>query len=154
LRRPGACRIIGPAVPRDPERPPDLPRLRSAALRLKHDLGKYIRLSAPARREESTQELRRRLEDDLLRTRSGPSGPMSAPKVFDAWRAKEGEDFSASSELASRVAAISLAIEEIRGLLPRMAGLSREDLIRLDEAALGVAEGCQALHRAAVEEKE
>jgi hypothetical protein len=141
-------------VSRDPERLPDLLRLRSAALRLKHDLGKYIRLSAPARREESTQELRRRLEDDLLRTRSEPSGPMSAPKVFDAWSAEEGEGFSAFPGLASRVAAISMAIEEIRGLLPRMAGLSRDGLIRLDEATLAVAEGCQALHRAAVEEKE
>jgi len=141
-------------MPRDPERLPDLPLLRSAALRLKHDLGKYIRLSAPARQEESTQELRQRLQDDLLRTRSGPSGPMSAPKVFDAWRAEEGEGFSAFPALASRLAAISMAIEEIRGLLPRMAGLSREDLIRLDKATLAVAEGCQALHRAAVEEKE
>lgn len=141
-------------MPCDSKNRPNLPRLRSAALRLKHDLGKYIRLSAPERREVSTPELRRRLEDDLLRTRSGPSGSMSAPKVFDAWRAEEGEGFSTLPELASRVAAISLAIEDIRGLLPRMAGLSREELIRLDEASLAVAEGCRELHRAAVGEKE
>jgi len=145
--------IIGRAVPRDPKPLSDLPRLRSAAVRLKHDLGKSIRLSAPARREDSVEELRRRLEADLLRTRSGSSGAMNAPEVFDAWRREEAESFSAFPALATRVAAISVAIEEIRGLLPRLLRLSREDLVRLDEATLNVAEGCRELYRAAVEAK-
>lgn len=141
-------------MPRGPEPLPDLPRLRASARRLRHDLGKAVRFSAPGRREESEEELRGRLRADLLRTRSGPSGVMSAPRVFDAWLAAEGEGFSAIPALARRVAAISASIEEIRDLLRRLDDVSRDELVRLDEAALRVAEECRALSHAAAEMKE
>ena len=140
-------------MPHGPEALPDLSRLRASARRLRHDLGKAVRFSAPGREEESEEELRGRLLADLLRTRSGPSGVMSAPMVFDAWLAEEGEGFSAIPTLAGRVAAISASIEEIRDLLRRLDGVSRAELVRLDEAALSVAEECRALAQAATELK-
>ena len=116
---------------------------REAAERLKHDLAKAIRFSAPETLESDTEALRERLRADVAATRRGPSGTQSAAEVFDAWRREESRHFGGA--LARRVDEIARAIEEIRGLVVRLPELSRADLERLDTVTRAVASDCRAL---------
>jgi uncharacterized protein YicC (UPF0701 family) len=117
--------------------------VREAAERLRHDLGKPIRFSAPEDPEAETEALRARLHADVAATRRGPSGSQSAAEVFDAWRREEGRHFAGA--LATRVDGIARAIEEIRGLGEGIAALSRAELERLDALTRQVASECKAL---------
>jgi hypothetical protein len=120
--------------------------LRAAAFRLKHDLGKAVRWNAPSVREADPEELRRRLGRDLLETRVGPEGrTRSAVEVYEAWLSREGTFFA-----ASRLAAMSEAIDAIRRRLPRLAELGWKDLVALDDASLRIQEEARALWRDAV----
>jgi hypothetical protein len=121
----------------------------AAAARLRHDLGRYIRLSAPRALESDTEELRARLAFDVRATRSGESGPVAAPEVFDAWLRDAARVFPRSGELADRLADIASAIEEIRALEPRLDSLPRGELERLDRLTREIAEGCARLWEAA-----
>lgn len=125
----------------------DAGRLRESAGRLRHDLGKYVRFSAATERETSTEALRERLRADLLATRSGPSGTVTAVEVFDAWRAEEGSAFPADGALGQGLRRIALAVEILRELTPRLTELSRLDLERLDEATLVIAREARLLER-------
>jgi hypothetical protein len=127
----------------------DAGRLREAAGRLRHDLGKYVRFSAAAAREVGTEALRERLRADLLATRSGPSGTMTAVEVFDSWQAEEGRGFPADGPLGEGLRRIAGAVEMVRELAPRLAGLRREELERLDEATLVIARETRLLEREA-----
>jgi hypothetical protein len=121
----------------------------AAAARLRHDLGRYIRLSAPRVLESDTEELRARLAFDVRATRSGESGPIAAPEVFDAWLREAARVFPRSGELADRLAGVASAVEEIRALEPRLDSLPRGELERLDRLTREIAEGCARLWEAA-----
>jgi hypothetical protein len=116
-------------------------RRRDAAARLRHDLGRYIRFGAPESVEADTAGLRERLRRDVLETRSGPGGVLSAAAVFDAWVSEEGRLFEGSEVLAS----LRSALDEIRGLAPRLRELDRRELERLDELTRLVARDCRKL---------
>ena len=117
--------------------------LRSAAFRLKHDLGKAVRWNAPARREKDPESLRRRLGRDLLETRVGPDGrPRSAVEVYEGWLSREGTLFA-----AAQLSAISEAVDAIRRRLPRLTELGWNDLVALDDASLRIQEEARALWR-------
>ncbi len=116
-----------------------------AAERLRHDLAKAIRFSAPEVPETDTEALRARLLADVAATRRGASGTpsQSAAEVFDAWRDLEGRHFRGA--LAGRIDDIAHAIEEIRGLTVRLPSLARPELDRLDALTRRVASECRAL---------
>ena len=116
-------------------------RRHDAADRLRHDLGRYIRFTAPADLEPDTEALRERLARDVLATRSGPDGVRSAVAIFDDWLAEEGELFP-GSEALGRVRA---AIAELRVLASRLPGLGRSELERLDALTRVVAAECRRL---------
>ena len=116
-----------------------------AAARLRHDLGRYIRLSAPEAIERDTEALRDRLLADVLTTRSGPAGRLSASAVFDAWMRDHQALLPRAGALAERLSALARAIGGIRKLEARIPSLSRAELLRLDALTREVAEGCRLL---------
>jgi hypothetical protein len=132
-------------------RPSDAERLNEAARELRHDLGKYIRLSAPLEREADTGALRERLRADVLSTRSEPNGVLGAVEVFAAWRAAH-PNLPRRGPFAEGVRRIDRAVAAIGKVAPALDRLSREDLERLDQATLEVARGCRALCEAAEKE--
>jgi hypothetical protein len=123
-----------------------------AARRLRHDLGKYIRFSAPTACEAADEDLRERLRLDLNATRSGPGGTVSAIELFDDWRKKEGLLFSHPGPLREHLDRISASVETLRALMPALESLSRSGLEELDRATLAIAEETRALERAAARE--
>ena len=125
----------------------DPQRLVTAALRLKHDLGKAVRWNAPAEREGDPEVLRRRLERDLLRTRTGGDRDESAVSVFDSWMAEEGPLFRGLARYEQRLNRVREAIEAIRALLPRLPELGSDELVALDEASLRLHEESRGLWR-------
>jgi hypothetical protein len=116
-----------------------------AAERLRHDLAKAIRFSAPEVPETDTEALRARLLADVATTRRGASGTpsQSAAEVFDAWLEQEGRHFG--DALTERIGDIARAIDEIRGLTVRLPSLARPELDRLDALTRRVASECRAL---------
>jgi len=120
---------------------------REAAARLKHDLGKAVRFSAPEALEPDTEALRARLSADVARTRRGPAGARSAAEVFDAWLEEERRHFR--GPLEPYVAELARTVDEIRGLTERLDDLGRSELERLDSLTRSVAEGCRSLVTAA-----
>jgi hypothetical protein len=128
----------------------DRERLASAAFRLKHDIGKAVRWSAPAVREGNPEALRRRLEVDLGRSRVGSEGARSAVELFDAWIAEDGPLFLLEPVWMLRITRMSEAIERIRARLPHLGLLDREGLDVLDEATVVLAEESRALWREVV----
>jgi hypothetical protein len=119
------------------------------AARLKHDLGKAIRLSAPARIESDTEQLRERLRSDVAATRSDESGSVPASRVFDEWERASSGSFDRAGATGEILAGIAAAIEEIRGLERRIGSLGRAELERLDAWTREVASGCGRLAEAA-----
>ncbi len=115
-----------------------------AAERLRHDLGKAVRFSAPEALEPDTEELRARLARDVAAPRSGPEGPRSAAAIFDDWSAGSARLF-ADSPAAGSLRRIARAIEEVRGLSGRLAELPRPELERLDALTRAIAEECRVL---------
>ncbi len=127
--------------------PPD--DAAAAADRLRHDLGKAIRLSAPDAPERSTDALRERLRADVLETRRDSSGARPATDVFDRWWRASAALFPDGGGLRRKADRIARAIEEIRGLAASLDRLSRSDLERLDRLTGDVARECLELARAA-----
>jgi hypothetical protein len=123
----------------------DPQRLVSAALRLKHDLGKAVRWNAPAERERDSEALRRRLDKDLLQTRTGGDGEENAVSVFDAWMAENGPLFRGLARYEQRLARVREAVETVRSLLPRLPELGPDELVALDEASLRLYEESRGL---------
>jgi hypothetical protein len=126
---------------------PDRERLASAAFRLKHDVGKAVRWSAPAVAEGNPEALRRRLEIDLQRARVGPEGAQSAVQVFDVWMSEDGPLFLSEPGWMLRITRMSEAIEKIRARLTHLSGLDRKGLDVLDEATIVLDEESRALWR-------
>lgn len=121
-----------------------------AAARLRHDLARYIRLSAPAERETPVEALRDRLRSDVLSTRSGPLGALSAAEVFDGWMREHGALFSAPGPLAGRLARVADAVGQVASLSARIGSLGRPELERLDELTREVAAQCRLLETEAL----
>ncbi len=124
---------------------------RAAAFRLKHDLGKYVRWSAPSAPEADAEALRERLALDLLATRRTDAETLSAVELFDRWESEEGALLDVPP-FAAELGAVREAVGTMRALLPRLARLGPGDLALLDAAARCVAERTAALHRLAAAE--
>jgi hypothetical protein len=115
------------------------------AARLRHDLGKYIRLSAPASIEDDTEALRARLAADVLSTRTGPGGAIPAAEVFRAWMREGGNELSDRPRYAEPLRRIRRSLETLETLSRKLATLSRPELERLDGLTRAIAEECRAL---------
>jgi len=117
-------------------------RRRAAALRLKHDLGKYVRFSAPAKREADVEALRARLRADLLETRRSGGAARSAVDVFREWEAEERSLFAAFD---ADLETLARAVGRLEQLLPTLPGLDERRLVELDELSLEIARRCRSL---------
>jgi len=123
------------------------------AERLRHDLGKYIRLSAPASIESDTEELRARLAADVLATRSGPGGAVPAAEVFREWLREGGNALSEHAPCAEPIRRIRRSLDTLEPLTRKLAKLSRAELERVDGLTRAIAEECRALASAAKESR-
>jgi hypothetical protein len=135
---------------RPPAPSPGTPAARrlEAADRLRHDLGKAVRLSAPAAGSHETPEaLRSRLIADLLETRAAARETLDAAAVFDRWLAADGPHLESHPASAARVERIRAAIDAMRPRLPRLRSLSlgEEELRTLDAASRVIDEETRAL---------
>ena len=117
-------------------------RRRAAALRLKHDLGKYVRLGARETREADAEALRSRLKADLGATRRSGETAWSASEVFEAWRAEEKGAFG---EDDPDVETLERAMNRLAELLPRIDTLDARSLVELDEISVEIARRCRSL---------
>ena len=125
----------------------DRERLLSAVFRLKHDLGKAVRWSAPSRRERDAESLRLRLQADLSRTRTVAGRTQSAVELFDSWRSEEGEAFRSEPSWAARLERIADAVDTLRARLPRIEALDLVELHVLDEASQRIQDETRGLWR-------
>jgi hypothetical protein len=128
---------------------PGAARAAEAAARLRHDLGKSVRLSAPEQLEADTEALRARLAADVLATRSGPGGVKSAAAVFEAWMREDGDALTRRAALSEPIGRIEDCVAEASDLAKRLSTLSREELERLDGLTRTIAEECRTLLAAA-----
>ena len=134
-----------PTVSRAPA-PTSPDRRLEAATRLRHDLGKAVRFSAPAGGPpESADALRARLIADLLETRNAPGETLDAPAVFDRWIDEDGSALDGDPEAAARLERIRAAIDAMRPRLTRLRTLEAAELRELDDAARVVDEETRAL---------
>jgi len=124
------------------------PRILSAARRLKHDLGKYVRFNAPEAREADDAALRERLRRDLLATRETPEGTRTAVEVFREWASEDREVLEAAG-LDEAVSSLEREIDVIERFLPRLDTLSHADLVTLDDSTRGVQAACVDIYRTA-----
>lgn len=128
-------------------------RRKSAAFRLKHDVGKALRWSAPKERETNPDELRARLVADLLpRTRGGGAGRDVLESFFE-WKREEGPLFASGDP---DLEAVERAMTVVRRLTSRLlpfkesssfSPLSESSLLSLDEACLEASQACTAFYR-------
>src|ERR1700687_5432109 len=119
-------------------------RRKSAAFRLKHDVGKSLRWSAPEERETNPDELRARLVADLLpRTRGGRAGRDVLESFFE-WKREEGAMFTGEDP---DLEAVEKAMAVLRRLAPGILSLEDESLVALDEACLEASRACTAFYR-------
>jgi hypothetical protein len=116
---------------------------KTAAFRLKHDVGKALRWSAPEERETNPDELRARLVADLLpRTRGGRAG-RDALESFIEWKREEGPLFpSGDPDLEAVERAMTVV-----GRLTKIFTLSESSLLSLDDACLEASRACTAFYR-------
>lgn len=122
---------------------------REVADRLRHDLGKAIVLSRRWLADGASEaELQAALRDDVLRTRRGPDGVMSA---FEVWAARRGEVVVVFPEHGA-VRVIDAAMEALSAERAAIAGegpVAAEVLARLAERTDAVEGACRALVDAA-----
>ena len=137
-------------------------RRKTAAFRLKHDVGKALRWSAPEERETNPDELRARLVADLLpRTRGGGAGRDVLESFFE-WKREEGPLFaSGDPDLEAVERAMTVVGRLTSRLLPfkesssspssssegGISPLSESSLLSLDEACLEASRACTAFYR-------
>lgn len=154
-------------------------RRKTAAFRLKHDVGKALRWSAPEERETDADALRTRLANDLVPRASpdaGTSGGSAERDVlqrFFEWKREEGPMFDAGDPDLATISRVldRIAVERdelLSGAPPRPSAVtppsspSRKSpsssllfsrLSALDDACLEAARACTAFYRrVAVEE--
>ncbi len=143
-------------------------RRKTAAFRLKHDVGKALRWSAPETRETDAAALRARLAADLLKHSSGGSPDGDVLQSFFEWKREEGSMFSSDDPdlravedamaVVARLAPRLLSFEESHSSSSRSSSSSSlipslASLFALDDACLGASRACTAFYRRiAVEE--
>ena len=119
-------------------------RRKSAAFRLKHDVGKALRWSAPEEREKDVEALRARLVADLLpRTRGGGAG-RDVLESFLEWKREEGPLFPADDP---DLRTLTDAMAVVARLVSRLPSLDDSSLLSLDEACVQASRTCTALYR-------
>lgn len=134
-------------------------RRKTAAFRLKHDVGKALRWSAPEARETDAAALHARLVADLIpRATDGPAGRNVLQSFFE-WKREEGPMFGAGD---SDLQAVEDAMAVVARLAPRLLSFkesssssspSLSSLLALDDACLEASRACTAFYRrVAVEE--
>jgi len=137
-------------------------RRKSAAFRLKHDVGKALRWSAPEERETDLGLLRARLTSDLLPRVKGGGANRDVLESFFEWKREEGPLFPSGDP---NLEAVERAMAVIGRLVPRLlpfkespsslsspsectiSPLSGSFLISLDEACLEASRACTAFYR-------
>lgn len=126
-------------------------RRKTAAFRLKHDVGKALRRSAPEERETDAVALRDRLRGDLLPHASGGAASRDVLKIFFEWKREEGAMFSNGDP---DLEAVERAMETVRRLAPRLlsleessSSLSLSFLVSLDETCREASRACTAFYR-------
>jgi hypothetical protein len=122
-------------------------RRKTAAFRLKHDVGKALRWSAPEARETDAQALRARLAADLLPGASGGGAGRSVLKIFFEWKREEGAMFDSSDP---DLKALEEAMAVVARLAPRLSSLeeiSFSSLASLDSACVEASRACTAFYR-------
>jgi hypothetical protein len=128
-------------------------RRKTAAFRLKHDVGKALRWSAPEERESDAAALRQRLVADLLPPASGGSASPDVLESFFEWKKEEGHLFDAGDP---DLATIGRAVDRIAAARPLLLSLeesSLSSLFALDDVCLEASRACTAFYRrVAVEE--
>ena len=130
-------------------------RRKTAAFRLKHDVGKALRWSAPEERETDAASLRQRLVADLLSPTSGGGARRDVLEVFFEWKKEEGHMFDAGDP---DLDTIVRAVDRIAAARPQLLSLEESSLllaslVALDEACAEAARACTAFYRRiAVEE--
>ncbi len=120
---------------------------KAAALRLKHDLGKYVRWSATASLEGDVDALRERLRADLETTRKTDSGSRSAVEIFDSWRRETTALFPKTAGRDPELVGLEAAIELLRRKLPSLDTLAFAELLELDAASVALSQASAALAR-------
>jgi hypothetical protein len=122
-------------------------RRKTAAFRLKHDVGKALRWSAPEARETDAASLRRRLAADLLSPTSGGAANRDVLKSFFEWKREEGPMFEPSDP---DLKALENAMAVVARLVPRLSSLeeiSFSSLASLDSACVEASRACTAFYR-------
>lgn len=123
-----------------------------AALRLRHDLGKYVTMAARWLPDDPAEaELRAALSDDLLHTARGPAGDRSAAEV---WAGLRGEWEGAPPALAARVRELDERVARLDAGARRLDDLRLPELRELAAEAAGVSALCRELVAAAREGSE
>ncbi|HEY3351045.1 MAG TPA: hypothetical protein VGM13_14800 [Thermoanaerobaculia bacterium] len=127
-------------------------RRKTAAFRLKHDVGKALRWSAPEEHETDPAALRARLAADLLPPASGGDAQRDVVKNFFEWKKEEGHMFDADDP---DLATVGRAVDRIAAARPMLLTLeeSLSSLQSLDDACAEASRACTAFYRrVAVEE--
>jgi hypothetical protein len=128
-------------------------RRKTAAFRLKHDVGKALRWSAPEEREADPAALRARLAADLLPRATDAGAKRDVLKSFFEWKREEGHMFDAGDP---DLLALENAMATVARLAPDLHSLkeiSFSSLQSLDSACLDASRACTAFYRrVAVEE--
>ena len=137
-------------------------RRKSAAFRLKHDVGKALRWSAPEAQETNAEELCARLTRDLLSRASSGGAGRDVLESFFEWKREEGPIFvSDDPDLET----VEQAMAVVGRLVPRLltfkesssssspsslsssSSESKSFLLSLDEACLEASRACTAFYR-------
>jgi hypothetical protein len=151
--------MTNPAEPHEDRRL----RRKTAAFRLKHDIGKAVRWSAPDEREKDAEELRARLIADLLPRARGGGASRDVLESFFEWKKEEGPLFaSGDPDLEAVERAMTIVGRLASGLFPfkepsslssssssesKYSPLSESSLFSLDDACLEAARACTAFYR-------
>lgn len=118
-------------------------RSREAALRVRHDLGKYVHLEARWLGEDATDgEYRDALRTDLLRTRRGPAGDEDCVTLWARLRPSVGSFDLA--ELDTLVAGLGARMHELDTLDGRALRGLAETARELGEACRRLSEQAEA----------
>ncbi len=123
-------------------------RRKSAAFRLKHDVGKALRWSAPEAQETNAEELCARLTRDLLSSASGGGASRDVLESFLEWKREEGPIFASDDpDLETVERAMAAVSRLVPSLLTFKESESKSFLLSLDEACLEASRACTAFYR-------
>lgn len=129
-------------------------RRKTAAFRLKHDVGKALRWSAPEEREKEAGALRARLAADLVSRARGGGADRDVLERFFEWKREEGQMFDAGDpdlvtvgRAVDRIAAARPALLAFEESSSSSSSLSFSSLLALDDACLEASRACTAFYR-------